>query len=177
MQTRTDTPCRASRHHTSSSASLPPSMTRVASAKALNTQVAQMRQLGANHTGLQSLQGEARGAWAMHHAEKPLTVRLQVGQAKSGTRGERDLPPTTEQPRPAGAWMPRAADRQPATKAARPRLGQRDKSGPNRPTGWRPIAMLSPPTPVPTGQRAPCPRCGHVWHHAGRRRRPRLGGQ
>ena len=77
------------------------------------------------------------------------------------------LPPTREQPIP-----PRVRGR-PVTEAARPAPGQHRKAARTmakshyygRSRGTR--VALPPPASGSTGQRAPCPRSGYAWHHAG----------
>ena len=65
--------------NSSPAASSPPSVTHMTRAKAFDTRSTPLRQLGANPT---VSRGEAAQASAMHHAEKPLSVRLQVAKRK-----------------------------------------------------------------------------------------------
>ena len=62
----------------------------MASGRAFDTQITQLRQLGASSTVLQSLQNEAAQAWATHASCREATQRQNPsGQAKNGPRRER----------------------------------------------------------------------------------------
>ena len=110
-------------------------MTHMASARALDTHIAQKREFGANPTVLQSPQGEAAQAWTMHHS----VAESKWPSAKNGLRRDRAPLSCPQGSDHLGAYPKQLATHEgaantsqvrgrPITEAARPAPGQHRKA-------------------------------------------------